>query len=251
MSVKVMGMVWESGLPKNQKMCLLAYADHANDDGTSVYPGEPVMSDKTSDSEGNVRRVTKLLKEDGVLIQTKRGYRGQRAEYRIDLELLAAHIARHSESKKGAHDDQERRAESADRRALTSGKARATATPNHHEPSEPSENHQGATPRTLMKDALVAAMGWNPQEVTGRQWAKVEVAAKELCSIDADPTDVKFRARVYRVNFHGATLTPIALATNWADLAIARGEVSKREVQRASTAAATRAALEEIGDSDE
>lgn len=132
-----MAMVWESGLPKNMKMCLLAYADHANDDGTSVYPGETVMSDKTSDSAGNVRRVTKLLIEDGVLVQTKRGYRGQRAEFRIVIEVLGAHIARHSEKWKGAHQGEERR-------ALEPRKARTTATPNHHEPSgEPSLREEG------------------------------------------------------------------------------------------------------------
>ena len=145
MSVHVMGLVWKSGLPKNQKMCLLAYADHANDDGTSVFPGEEIMAEKTSDSAGNVRRVTKTLIEDGVLIQTKRGHRGQRAEFQINLKRLGAHIARHSLEMKAAHDDKERRAESADSRAPVSTKARATATPNHQEPSEPSGNHHLAT----------------------------------------------------------------------------------------------------------
>ncbi len=250
-----MSMVWNSGLPKNQKMCLLAYADHANDDGTSVYPGEAKMKDKTSDSAGNVRRVTKLLIEDGLLIQTKRGHRGQRAEYRINIETLAAHLARHSEELKGAQEEKERRAESADRRALRSRKARAAATPNHQDPSQPSGNHQIALIdlphgylttgkyRTAMKDALVEAMEWEPKEVTKRQWDKVEVAAKELCDIEADPSDVWFRTQVYRVNFAGATMTPLAIATNWADLKTPREPIPARQVRRAATRANTRAAM--------
>lgn len=155
MSVKVMGMVWESGLPKNMKMALLAYADHANDDGTSVFPGEEIMAEKTSDSPGNVRKVTKLLLEDGVLVQTKRGYRGQRAEFRINLKRLGAHIARHSETRKGAHHGQERR-------ALEPGKARTTDTPNHHEPSlnhQPEVEVTSTRPRDELWDAFTAIHG--------------------------------------------------------------------------------------------
>ena len=96
------------------------------------------------------------------------------------------------------------------------------------------ELSEAATPRTVMKDSLVAAMGWNPKELTPRQWDKVEVAAKQLCDIDADPTEVQRRASVYRVNFRGATMTPIAIATNWADLAEPRIPVSQRELEDAA-----------------
>ena len=73
------------------------------------------------------------------------------------------------------------------------------------------------------------------------------ITAVDFETEDSDGED----GTVYRVNFRGATMTPNAIATNWADLAAPRSELSKREVQRASTAAATRAALEEIGASDE
>ncbi len=261
-----MEMVWESGLPKNRKMCLLAYADHADDDGNSIYPGEDRMAEKTSDSPGNVRRVTSLLIDDGLLIQTKRGHRGQRAEFRIDLEVLAAQIARHSEKVKGAHDGQERRAESADRRAPTSGKARTTATPNHQEPSEPSENHQlaEAAPfifagvslyaskgayHTAMKDALVDAMGWEVDEIPKAQWGRIEAAAKMLTDIKADPADVRFRAQVYPVNI-GGTMTPNAIATNWADLKTPREPVTGRLVKRAAARARSKAAVAELGEGE-
>ena len=206
-----MAMVWESGLPKNMKMCLLAYADHANDDGTSVYPGETAMSDKTSDSAGNVRRVTKLLIEDGVLIQTKRGYRGQRAEFRIVIEELAAHIARHSETKKGAHQEPERR-------APEPRKARATATPNHHEPSE---NHQGvAADRTQAFEALYEfwiGKPWQPgTRLTKSQRGKLNAAVKELETINAlDSDEIRRRGTRYAQRWRDVTRSPHGLVANW------------------------------------
>lgn len=104
--------------------------------------------------------------------------------------------------------------------------------------------------RTAMKDALVAAMDWHPKELTRRQWSKVEVAAKELCDICADPGDVWFRAQVYQVNFAGATMTPNAIATNWADLATPREPIPARQVKRAAARAQSRAALAKLGEGE-
>ncbi len=207
-----MAMVWESGLPKNMKMCLLAYADHANDDGTSVYPGEEVMAEKTSDSAGNVRRVTQLLIKDGVLVQTKRGYRGQRAEFRIVIEVLAAHIARHSEKKKGAHQCQERR-------APVSRKARATATPNHHEPSEEPPK-VSAKQRTDAFEALYEfwlGKPWKPKtRLTTSQRGKLNAAVKELEQINAlDVDEIRRRGNQYRQRWRDVTRSPHGLVANW------------------------------------
>lgn len=88
MSVRVMSMVWASSLPPNERLVLLAYADHANDDGQSIWPGRDAMAAKTGYSEHHVRKITRSLKARGVLIQVADGYRGQRAEYRIDLNAL-------------------------------------------------------------------------------------------------------------------------------------------------------------------
>ena len=102
------------------------------------------------------------------------------------------------------------------------------------------------TPRTQMKNALVNAMGWNPTEVTSKQWAKVEVAAKDLCNINADPADVPYRSQVYQVNFRGATMTPIAIASNWADLATPRAPLPQSEVEKASNRQRRQQALEAL-----
>jgi hypothetical protein len=200
-----MGMVWESGLPKNMKMTLLAYADHASDDGGDVFPGEKWMADKTSDSPGNVRRVTKLLIEDGVLVRVLRGQPGQRAEFRIDLPKLAAHIARHS--KLAAQPRQEWRASQ-----LTM--ARTGATPNiknHHDPSDIAAKPQ----HDLMTSAIVDSMGWHMDSIPESMWGRIHAAAKQLTAINADPSEVPARVAQYPVVFPGASMTPNAIAVNW------------------------------------
>lgn len=156
MSVAVMTLVWNSQLPPNWKLVLLAYADHANDDGTSVYPGEGLMVEKTSYSAGTVRRITAELVEAGLLERVKSGYRGQRAEFTVVVPNLkgyqderlskGAHL-----DAKGAHLGEERRA-SGDEKPLTGD------TPNVIEPSvEPSE--PSLARRDFLWEAVVAVHG--------------------------------------------------------------------------------------------
>jgi DNA-binding MarR family transcriptional regulator len=101
---------------------------------------------------------------------------------------------------------------------------------------------------TALKDALVAAMGWDPKELGPRQWGRVEAAAPELRTVGADPREVDHRAKVYRVNMNGATMTPNAIATNWAALAEVVSPVSSRAIDRAATRQRTRDAVEGLSD---
>lgn len=86
MSVKVMSLVWDSDLPTNQKMVLLAYADSASHDGRDIYPGHKRMSTMTGYVRQTVAKITDQLLETGVLVQVAAGHRGQRAEYVIVLD---------------------------------------------------------------------------------------------------------------------------------------------------------------------
>ena len=67
MSVKMMSAVYDSDLEKSVKAIALAYADHADDDGGSIYPATSRVSWKTGYSERQVRRATAQLKKMGVL----------------------------------------------------------------------------------------------------------------------------------------------------------------------------------------
>ena len=144
MSVAIMAKVWATDLPTNEKIVLLAYADHADDEGASIYPGELRMADKTSYSTGNIRKITAKLVEGGLLHRVERGRRGTRAVFLINVEALdrivgKARNMRAYRDGEGAHQgaaiDELGAHHGSERRAPGIGKARTGDTPNHHEPS--------------------------------------------------------------------------------------------------------------------
>lgn len=97
-----------------------------------------------------------------------------------------------------------------------------------------------------MAYALVDGLGWERDEVTEPSWARVHKAAKQLCDIDADPSDVPRRVAVYRATMNGAAVTPNAIASNWAQLAQLPTQISKRDVERASKRHAAKTAVAQI-----
>lgn len=86
MSVKVMGLVWDSELKPSHKLVLLAYADAAEHDGSDIWPGWERMCEMTSYSRSQVARITAELIDVGVLVQVSKGHTGKRASYRIVVD---------------------------------------------------------------------------------------------------------------------------------------------------------------------
>lgn len=87
MSVKQMSMVWELDLHPNQKIVLLAYADHADEDGDRVYPSLGRVAHKTGYSVQQVRRLSRQLVEAGLMERVEEGHgRGHTHRYRLTLE---------------------------------------------------------------------------------------------------------------------------------------------------------------------
>lgn len=87
MSVKIMGLVWDCGLPRNEKYILLALADHADHEGYNIYPSVGRVAWKTGYDERMVQRIIKKLITHGVLVSDGSGKRGTN-RYRIRLECL-------------------------------------------------------------------------------------------------------------------------------------------------------------------
>ena len=85
MSIYAMGPVWKADLKPNHKFVLLAYADSAREDGTKAWPGWDSLIEMTGYSRSTIASITKELIALGVLVQTKRGRKGQRAEYTVAL----------------------------------------------------------------------------------------------------------------------------------------------------------------------
>jgi hypothetical protein len=87
MSAKVMGAVWDADLPRDQKFILLAYADHAEHDGSNIYPSVPKIAWKTGYSERQVQRITKELIDAKIMVKMGDSHLGTHL-YRINLKAL-------------------------------------------------------------------------------------------------------------------------------------------------------------------
>jgi hypothetical protein len=82
----------------------LAIADHADDDGTSIYPSISMLATKTRQSERTVQYQLRRMEQAGwlILVNAGNGGRSQRREYRINPDWIkGAEIA---PIEKGAND---------------------------------------------------------------------------------------------------------------------------------------------------
>ena len=78
MSVKMMSLVFERfPYGGNERVLALAIADHAHDDGSSVYPGNERLAQKTLISERTVIRLMQKFVKIGWLIKVQNGNSGR------------------------------------------------------------------------------------------------------------------------------------------------------------------------------
>lgn len=87
MSIKVMVLVWESDLPRDEKYICLALADWANDEGESVYPSIGRVHWKTKYSRRQVVRLMQDLEGRGVLTQQGTTDQGVK-RFKINVDAL-------------------------------------------------------------------------------------------------------------------------------------------------------------------
>lgn len=85
MSAKLMGQVYSIELGHAEQDVLLAMADHAQDDGSNVFPSVDRIAWKTGYDRRSVQRAMKALREGCVLVETAAATRTLPTEYRIDL----------------------------------------------------------------------------------------------------------------------------------------------------------------------
>ena len=86
MSVTVMAEVWQLDLPTSEKLCLMALADHAHDDGSKAYPGVPRLTYKLRPlTRRTVKRLLRKLEAKGLIVATayREGGRGKATEYQV------------------------------------------------------------------------------------------------------------------------------------------------------------------------
>jgi len=85
MSWKISGLVWEIDLTHSQQSILLAMAEHAEHDGSKVFPSVARIAWKTNYSDRQVRRVMSELREMKILVIAKESNRYRPREYKINI----------------------------------------------------------------------------------------------------------------------------------------------------------------------
>lgn len=76
-------------------------------------------------------------------------------------------------------------------------------------------------PLADLKDAIVSAFGWNPDEVPDSRWGEIQNAAKNLSGIRPRPDaeEIALRLKRFRKRMPSITHTPSGLVKFWPDLA--------------------------------
>jgi len=88
MSALATSLVWAADVPRPWKLILLAYADHASDDGSNIFPDQDRVALKTGYSRREVNTITGELVDAGIL--TKEALRGHGViVYRMNYSGLA------------------------------------------------------------------------------------------------------------------------------------------------------------------
>jgi hypothetical protein len=85
MSVEQMAEVWKLELAPNKRLVLLAYADHADEDGNNVFPSLARIAHKTGYSRDQVRRISRELKDDNLMVLVNGATSTKPAEYKLTL----------------------------------------------------------------------------------------------------------------------------------------------------------------------
>lgn len=95
MSLKVMTMCFDAQLKTPTRFAVaIALADHADDDGASIYPSIARIAEKAKVSRRTAQYTLRKLEEEGlIVVLSEGGTRGKDTrEWRFDLEKLAALI---------------------------------------------------------------------------------------------------------------------------------------------------------------
>ena len=243
MSVKVMGKVWDTDLPGNLKIVLLAYADAAEHDGTQIWPGRGRVALMCGIAVSTADRLTRELVKAGYLVQVAKGHRGQRAAYEIPLDRLAVAYQSDTQSETDSL--------SPDTESLSpdAGKPITPDSPPVPDPSLPSVLKTAATPRNPWWDVTVELFG-EPTEgqrsLYGRFVAMASAIRTALPQYGSD--EIRRRAGLLAELWGVKAVTVASLEKHWSRFDAAIGQVTDADVE-AFTAAGDRAAtLERLAD---
>ena len=238
MSVKVMGKVWDTDLPGNLKIVLLAYADASEHDGTEIWPGRGRVASMCGIAVSTADRLTRDLIKAGYLVQVAKGHRGQRAAYEIPLDRLA--IAYQSDTQPES-DSLPIEPESL---SPDAGKPIAPDSPPVLDPSSSSVLKIAPTPRNLEWETTVNIFG-EPSEgqrtLYGRFVAMVKAGGWDF-------EEIAYRAGKLAELWGRKSVTVASLEKHWSRFDAQIGQVSDADVEAFTAGKDREAMLERLAD---
>jgi len=88
-----MGMIWDFyPTGGGELLTALSLADHAEHDGTSVYPSLKTLSEKTRQHRSTVKRHVKTMLDSGILILVRGESQHKAREYAFNLNMLTQQV---------------------------------------------------------------------------------------------------------------------------------------------------------------
>lgn len=88
MAIQQIINVWEHELPHNEQAVALAYADHANEDGTGMWPSTERIAWKTGYTRRTVQRIRAKMVERGLLVKVRDATNNRPNEYEFDWSAV-------------------------------------------------------------------------------------------------------------------------------------------------------------------
>jgi DNA-binding transcriptional ArsR family regulator len=211
MSVQAMTWAFEQDVEPNAKLVLLALANRTNHETGVCYPGQALLGRECSMSDRTIRRHLNTLEERGLIERRAR--------------MLPEGRGRTSDEYRLACYDQPAKMSG---RSRPTGQRRTTNRTNQDDQpdngvqvtvSEPEDKNLAATPKKdLLFEAVAEACGIRLDALTRSARGQLNAATKELRDIGATPEQVAGKAKAWRKQYEGATLTPTALTKHWAAL---------------------------------
>lgn len=223
MSGQATGWVLRHG-PKNRAMraVLLTIADAANRDGDNARPGLQAVIDGSLYKRSQVMAVTKKLLAEGWLEITESAAPGRAVTYRVPLvdrvqETDASQVRSEpdvTEAVTGPNDPGQG--------SETEGSRVQTSVPETSYRDSPTvkptvETNKPAA-RKEIELALAGVCGLSVPRMTSPEKRKLGLAANTLYEVGASVEEISRRARIYRREWRGASLTPMGMANNWGQL---------------------------------
>jgi hypothetical protein len=214
-----MSEVWKRQCDRAEQSLLLALADHADDNGGSLFPSQELLAWKTGYSVAQVRRILGRLKTAKVLIELKRGRRGRATEYRLMVSALPL-----KQPLKMSASSQEPTAQSealtahSDEIPLIAVSAQPSLEPpssNHHLGASPSAN--GHKRRDEFFENVVAVCHYGPEALTEDLRNRIGRFCKQVRKTGTEAGYILGFPEIWEDAHPGVPVTIGVLINHWGD----------------------------------